>query len=147
MADKRDPRLAKTDLGFVPDNHRKFDRLRDELMGSEVHLHDLTDQTDRTIDRIDNSLGKPSISTQKNLNQPKFDDFFSQVASSSKTEKLYKENVDLQKKNMALQAENQAKKQKAELWDRIRKYIVQRIHPLLELGSVRYSSSDAALIN
>ena len=46
------------------------------------------------------------------------------MASSSKTEKLYKENVDLQKKNMALQAENQAKKQKAELWDRIRKYIV-----------------------
>ena len=139
--------LPKTHVGHLIENHQKLDRLVSELMNSEVRIHDISDETDRTRDKMDNSSGKPSTPSLKNLGQPKFNEVYSQVESTNKMEKLYKENIDLQKKNMTLQADNQTKKYKAELWDKVRKFIIEQVHPYLELSSVRYGSSDTALID
>lgn len=97
------PILNKADIGYFFENRKKFDQMITEIMGDDIHLHDISQDSDRSQDRIDQSFGKPSNSSSfRNLNKSKYDDFYSNVENSNKIEKLYKENIDLQKKNMTL---------------------------------------------
>ena len=53
----------------------------------------------------------------------------------------------MQNKIMGLKEEVQTNKYKAEMWDQTKKFIVQNIHPFIEMKSIRFKSSDTALLN
>lgn len=103
--------LQPQDLQHFYSNRRMFDDLITNILGDDVHLHDLSDDSNHSSN-TERSQPNPD-SSKSNAHSNKLGEFYSSIDTASKMEKLYKENIDLQKKNMALRDENQTKRQKS----------------------------------